>query len=79
MDIKTSLKRFIDVVQHDKKVFMGHLDIDNYIEIEYMGWHTKKEKSYKIEIWRDECGCIFREIKRFPNMDEAIMFTVSNI
>ena len=72
------MRRFIDVVQYDKSVFIGHLDLENYIEIHYTGWNQKNIKSYKIQIWRDECGCIYEEIKRFTNMDEAILCAVSN-
>jgi len=62
-----------------KKVFIGHLDEDNYIEIQYVGWNQYKGvNSYKIQIWRDECGCIYEQIKRFSNMDEAILCAVLN-
>jgi len=72
------MPRFIDIVQNDKKVFIGHLDLENYIEIQYLGWNSKNIKSYKIQIWRDECGCIYEEVKRFINMDEAILCAVLN-
>jgi hypothetical protein len=72
------MQRFIDIIQKDKKVFIGHLDEDNYIEIQYVGWNQKGVNSYKIQIWRDECGCIYEQIKRFPNMNQAILCAVSN-
>jgi hypothetical protein len=77
-NIAAVMQRFIDVVQKDKKVFIGHLDDENYIEIQYVGWNQKGVNSYKIQIWRDECGCIYEEIKRFSSMDEAILFAVLN-
>lgn len=70
--------RFIDVVQNNNTVFIGHLDSENYIEIEYVGWNHKGVKSYKIQIWRDECGCIHDEIKRFKNINDAILYAVEN-
>jgi len=78
LHIADVMQRFIDIVQKDKKVFIGHLDEENYIEIQYVGWNSKGIKSYKIYVWRDECGCIYEEIKRFCNMDEAILCAVSN-
>jgi len=69
---------FINVIQNNKECFIGHLDEENYIEIQYVGWNSKSIKSYKIQIWRDECGCIYEEIKRFPNINEAISCAVSN-
>ena len=78
LGIGAAMQRFIDIVQNDKKVFIGHLDEENYIEIQYVGWNSKGVKSYKIQVWRDECGCIYDEIKRFSNMDEAILCAVLN-
>jgi hypothetical protein len=75
----TVMQRFIDVVQNDNKVFIGHFDLDNYIEIQYVGWNQKDVKSYKIQIWRDECGCIYEKIVRCKNMDEAISLAVENV
>jgi hypothetical protein len=73
------MQLFLDVVQNDNKVFIGNLDDENYIEIQYVGWNSKGVKSYKIQIWRDECGCIYEQIKRFSNMGEAILCAVSNV
>lgn len=78
LGIAAVMQRFIDVVQKDKKVFIGYLDEENYIEIQYVGWNSKGVKSYKIQVWRNECGCIYEEIKRFSNMDEAVLYAVSN-
>jgi hypothetical protein len=36
LGIGAVMQRFIDVVQKDKKVFIGHLDVENYIEIQYL-------------------------------------------
>ncbi len=72
------MRRFIDIVQNDKKVFIGYLDKENYIEIQYVGRNQKGLNSYKIQIWRDECGCVYEEIKRFSNMGEAILCAVLN-
>jgi hypothetical protein len=78
LNIPVVMQRFVDVVQNDKKVFIGHLDEENYIEIQYVGWNSKGVKSYKIQVWRNECGCIYEKIKRFSNMDEAILCAVLN-
>lgn len=40
------MRRFIDIVQNDKKVFIGHLDTENYIEIQYVGCNQKGLNSY---------------------------------
>jgi len=29
-------------------------------------------------VWRSECGCIYDQIKRFKNMDEAILCAIEN-
>ena len=78
LTIPTVVQRFTDVVQHDKRVFIGSLDEDNYIEIQYIGWNQKGLKSYKIQVWRNDCGCIYEEIKRLSSIDEAILCAVSN-
>jgi hypothetical protein len=54
------------------------LDDETYIEVKYVGWNSKNIKSYKIQVWLDECGCIYEEIKRFKDIDEAILCAVSN-
>jgi len=71
-------RRFINIIQNDKGVFFGHLDEDNYIEIQYIGWNQKGINSFKIQVWRSECGCIYDQIKRFKNMDEAILCAIEN-
>jgi hypothetical protein len=71
-------KRFTNIVQDDKGTFIGHLDDETYIEVKYVGWNSKNIKSYKIQVWLDECGCIYEEIKRFKKIDEAILCAVSN-
>ena len=45
---------------------------NNYIEIEYAGWKQKGVNIYKVAIWKDECGCIFNEIKAFFNIKDAL-------
>jgi len=71
------MQRFIDIVQYSKGVFIGHLDTENYVEIHYVGWNQKGINSYKIQIWRDECGCIYNEIKRFLDIDAAIAYVMN--
>jgi hypothetical protein len=71
-------KRFDNIVQDDKGTFIGHLNEETYIEVHYVGRNNMKVKSYRIEVWLDECGCIYREIMRFRNIDEAILCAVSN-
>lgn len=78
MNQKELLEYGVRAVFYDNTTFMGYLNSDDYVDIHYVGWNTKKTNSFRIEIWRDECGCIYNEIKRFLNIDEAILFVVKN-
>lgn len=73
------LHHFAHIVQYNKHEFIGYLDLETYIEINYVGWNQKNLNSYKIQIWRDECGYVFEQIKRFSNINDAIVYAVENV
>jgi len=72
-------KKFNRIITDTKGTFIGNLDDDNYCEIQYVGWHLKGIKNYRIQIWRDECGLIIDKITRFANIEDAISWAVRKI
>lgn len=69
-------KRVVKIVKHTKREFFAHMDEDTYVEISYCGAKQKSVDNYKIQIWMNECGCIYDEMKLFSSIDDAISFSI---
>ena len=69
----------INIVEKSKGSYVAHFGLEYYVDVQYVGWTQKGMKNYKTQIWREECGCIFDEIMRFPNIGEAISFVREKI
>lgn len=77
MKSKSEIKSlFESIEEYSKGTFIGYLNEDILIQVEYTGWKTKALNNYRIQIWVDECGCIFDENKAYDRIEEAILFAV---
>lgn len=77
MSSKSEIKSlFESIEEYSIGAFMGNLNEDTLIQVEYIGWKTKAQNNYRIQIWVTECGCVFDENKAYDRIEEAILFAV---
>lgn len=70
---------FNDILEYGKFKFSSYLNDEIYIKIQYSGWCQKNINKYEIQIWKDECGCIYNQMKKYPNIKDAILNTICYI